>query len=82
MWDISPEGSLSDKHPAPFPEELVYRLIKFYTFKNDVVLDMFGGSGTVAKVCKYNNRRFIYIDNCEEYVKFAKKRCIQETLNL
>ena len=74
MWNILPETKLNKFHPAPFPEELVYRLIKFYTYKNDLVLDMFGGSGTVPVVCLKNNRNFIYIDNCKEYFEFAKKR--------
>ena len=73
-WVIKPETGLSKKHPVPFPKELVYRLLKFYTYKNDVVLDMFGGSGTVALVSQEIDRNFIYIDNCEEYLNFAKKR--------
>ena len=28
FWNIKPETSLSKKHPAPFPEELIYRLLK------------------------------------------------------
>ena len=74
LWNMTPETRLSRNHPAPFPKELVYRLIKFYTYKHDIVLDMFGGSGTVGLVCYKNNRNFIYIDNCKEYMEFAKKR--------
>ena len=74
FWNIKAETTLSKNHPAPFPKELVYRLLKFYTYKHDVVLDMFGGSGTVALVSKEINRKFIYIDNCKEYLSFAKKR--------
>ncbi len=74
FWSIKPETALSKKHPAPFPKELVYRLIKFYTYQDDIVLDMFGGSGTVALVSKENQRDFIYMDNCKEYLNFAKQR--------
>ena len=74
MWRILPETRLSKSHPAPFPKELVYRLLKFYTYKNDTILDMFGGSGTVALVSKQIERNFIYIDNCEEYLEFAQAR--------
>ena len=74
FWEIPAETRLSKTHPAPFPEELVYRLLKFYTFKNSTILDMFGGSGTVALVSQWLNRNFIYLDNCEEYLNFAKKR--------
>lgn len=74
FWSIKAETSLSKNHPAPFPEELIYRLLKFYTYKEDIVLDMFGGSGTVATVAKKTGRGFIYIDHCKEYLNFAKKR--------
>ena len=76
FWNVSAETRLSKYHPAPFPKELVYRLIKFYTYKNDIVLDMFGGSGTTALVSYENNRNFIYIDNCKKYLDFAKKRIL------
>ena len=74
LWEIKAETGLSKNHPAPFPRELVYRLLKFYTFKNDVVLDMFGGSGTTSYVAHQLGRKSIYIDNHEEYFEFAKKR--------
>ena len=77
FWQIKPETSLSKKHPDPFPEELIYRLLKYYTYKKDVVLDMFGGSGTVACVSKKIDRNFIYIDNCKDYLNFAKKRVLE-----
>ncbi len=72
-WKILPETQRNG-HPAPFPEELIYRLIKFYSFKGNIVLDMFGGTGTVALVSAKNNRNFIHIDVSEEYNKTAKKR--------
>ena len=74
FWSLKPETRLSKKHPAPFPEQLVYRLLKFYTYQNDLVLDMFGGSGTTAVVSKKLNRKYIYIDNSKEYLLFAKQR--------
>ncbi len=76
FWDIKPETQLSKIHPAPFPEELVYRLIKFYTYQEDIVLDPFGGSGTVANVAVKLNRHFVYIDNSAEYADFAKRRVL------
>ena len=52
VWDIVPINSpkLDEKHAAPFPEEIPKRLIQLYSFKNDVILDPFAGSGTTAKV--------------------------------
>ncbi|HLC75010.1 MAG TPA: site-specific DNA-methyltransferase [Candidatus Nanoarchaeia archaeon] len=73
MWYIPPETQRNG-HPAPFPEELIYRLMKFYSFKGNTVLDMFGGTGTVAVVAKNTGRDFIHIDLSKEYCKLAEKR--------
>ena len=73
MWYIPPETQRNG-HPAPFPEELIYRLIKFYSYKENTVLDMFGGTGTVAVVAKKTGRNFIHIDISKEYCKVAAKR--------
>ena len=72
-WNIAPEKKRNG-HPAPFPEELIYRLTKYYSFKENTVLDMFGGTGTVAYVAKKNQRNFIHIDISEEYCKIASDR--------
>jgi len=73
FWKISPETKRNG-HPAPFPEELIYRLIKFYSYKDNTVLDMFGGTGTVAVVAYKTGRHFIHIDISEEYNKVALRR--------
>ena len=73
FWQIQPERQRNG-HPAPFPEELIYRLIKFYSHKGNTVLDMFGGTGTVALVSAKTNRNFIQIDISEDYCKTAEKR--------
>ncbi len=73
MWYIPPETQRNG-HPAPFPEELVYRLIRFYSYKGNTVLDMFGGTGTVAVVAQKTGRKFIHIDISKEYCKTAEER--------
>jgi len=73
FWHISPEKKRRG-HPAPFPEELIYRLIKFYSYKGNAVLDMFGGTGTVATVALKTGRKFIHIDISKEYNKTARER--------
>ncbi len=82
-WKISPETNRNG-HPAPFPEELIYRLIKFYSYKGNNVLDMFGGTGTVAVVAEKTGRNFIHIDISEDYNRTAEKRLkeIKEQLKL
>ena len=54
-------------HPAIFPEQLVEDHILSWSNEGDIVLDLFGGSGTVAKVAELNKRNSIYIDISEEY---------------
>jgi len=71
-WDINPETQ--SKHPAPFPIDIPIRAIKLHSFINDVVLDIFLGSGTTALACEKLNRRWIGIEISEEYCAIAKKR--------
>ncbi len=73
FWQISPETRRKG-HPAPFPEKLIYRLIKFYSYKDNNVLDMFGGTGTVAAVAAKAGRNFIHIDISPQYCEVAKNR--------
>ncbi len=73
FWHIQPERQRNG-HPAPFPEELIYRLIKFYSYEGNLVLDMFGGAGTVAVIAAKTGRKFIHIDISEEYCRTAEKR--------
>jgi len=61
-------------HPAPFPEELIYRLIKFYSYRGNVVIDPFGGTGTVATVAHKTNRHFIHIDVSQKYCDVSADR--------
>ena len=67
----------SDSHPAPFPEELIRRLIKFYSYRGNVVLDPFGGTGTVAVVARKTGRHFIHIDVSRKYCQIAAQRLAQ-----
>ena len=69
-------------HPAPFPLELPRRLIKFYSYKGNTVLDTFAGSGTTGIDALLLMRNFILIDNSEEYCLLAKARIEKEGNNL
>lgn len=74
-WSIAPERNMKKyKHDAMFPEELVKRLLKLFSYKNDIVLDPFNGVGTTTKVAKQLSRKFIGIDISEEYCKTAESR--------
>ena len=74
VWSFGTESKKKIGHPAPFPVELPLRLIKFYTYPGQTVLDPFGGSGTVGVACKILHRQYILIDNCKEYCDLAKQR--------
>lgn len=71
-WFFAPETNR--RHPAPFPIQLPYRLIKLYTYQDDIVLDPFVGSGTSALVALKLNRRFIGFEISQKFVGMAKKR--------
>jgi site-specific DNA-methyltransferase (adenine-specific) len=68
-----------DSHPAPFPEELIYRLIKFYSYKSNVILDPFGGTGTVATVAARTGRHYVHLDLSRKYCEIAVERVAAET---
>jgi len=74
VWVMPTEHRSKIGHPAPFPEELPYRLIRFYCYRGNTVLDMFGGSGTVGVVAAQLERKFILIDSSPQYCKLAKSR--------
>jgi DNA modification methylase len=73
FWAIPPERRRNG-HPAPFPEALIERLIKFYSYRKNVVLDMFGGTGTVAAVARRLGRHYLHIDASPEYCELAVER--------
>lgn len=75
VWNINTEVSNKNRmHPAQFPEQLVNDHMISWSNEGDLILDIFGGSGTTAKMAKLNNRDFISIDISEEYCEIAKKR--------
>jgi len=62
------------EHQASFSEQLIAPFIETTSKEGDVVLDPFGGSGTVGIVCRRMNRRFICIELNEKYCELARKR--------
>jgi len=77
VWTMNPESARKVGHPAPFPVELPYRLIQLYSFKGDIVLDPFMGSGTTAIAALKADRKFVGYENDPEYVKLAEERITQ-----
>ena len=79
VWTFPAVSARSIGHPAPFPEELPYRLIQLYTFKDDVVLDPFCGSGTTCLSALKLGRSYIGYDIEEKYVELSNNRIEQYT---
>ena len=50
-----------------FPEQLVERALKLFSFKGDIVLDPFNGVGTTAVLANKLGRNYIGVDISEEY---------------
>ena len=74
VWTMNTESAKRIGHPAPFPEELPNRLIKLFSFTNDIVLDPFMGSGTTAIAAIKNNRNFVGYEINKEYINLANNR--------
>ncbi len=74
IWNFPTVSAKRVGHPAPFPTELPYRLIQLYTFKNEVILDPFCGSGSTCIAALKSGRNYIGYDIKDEYVKLSNKR--------
>lgn len=70
IWRIHPKTN--SKHPAPFPKELAQKVIRYYSFKNDVVFDPFAGSGTVGVAAAELGRRFVLFELNPDYIKLIR----------
>jgi site-specific DNA-methyltransferase (adenine-specific) len=74
VWSFPAVPARTVGHPAPFPEELPRRLIELYTYKGDVVLDPFCGSGTTCVAARNAGRHFVGYDISAEYCRLAETR--------
>ncbi|MCH7612513.1 MAG: site-specific DNA-methyltransferase [Candidatus Marinimicrobia bacterium] len=74
-WSIAPEKKMKKyDHPAMFPENLVERVLKLFSYKDDIILDPFNGAGTTTAVSAKLGRRFLGMDISEQYCKTARDR--------
>jgi site-specific DNA-methyltransferase (adenine-specific) len=74
VWTFPAVSARRIGHPAPFPEELPRRLIELYSFKGDVVLDPFCGSGTTCLAALKTGRKYVGYEIEPEYVGLAERR--------
>lgn len=76
IWNINnvlPNSQL-EKNIAAFPEELPYRIIKLFSYKDETVLDPFAGSGTTMKVARELGRNSICIEINEKLLPIIKEK--------
>jgi DNA modification methylase len=74
IWHIAPVPPGYIDHPAPFPEEIPYRLITMYSYPDDLVLDPFAGSGQTLKVAHWLNRQYLGFEIIQKYIDLSKRR--------
>lgn len=70
VWKINPKTR--SKHPAPYPIELTDRIVRYYSFVGDTIIDPFFGSGTTGLSCKKYNRKCIGFEIHEKYIEIFK----------
>lgn len=75
VWRIKPASS--KLHPAIFPVALAERVIRYYSFQGDVVLDPFAGIGTVGQAAVPLKRRFVLAENDPDYVDEIRRRAVE-----
>lgn len=79
VWSIA---NISDEiHPAVFPPEIPYRLIRMFSFVGETVLDPFSGMATTGKVAMKTNRSYVGFETNKEYHTESLKR-LGETAEL
>ena len=74
VWTFPAESARKVGHPAPFPLELPRRLIQFYTYAGEVVLDPFMGSGQTAVAAMQSGRYFVGYEIDAGYLALAQER--------
>jgi site-specific DNA-methyltransferase (adenine-specific) len=74
VWTFPAESARKIGHPAPFPVELPHRLIQLYTFKDEIVLDPFVGSGSACIAAIKAKRHYVGYDIDKDYAKLAERR--------
>ncbi len=75
IWKIHP--ATNSGHPAVFPISLASKVIEYYSFENDVVLDPFAGTGTVGAAAIKNGRRFLLVERDKAYIEVIQKAVLK-----
>lgn len=79
VWEIPPASARRVGHPAPFPVALAERVIRLWSYRGDVILDPFSGSGTTCVAAVLAGRRYVGYEIKPEYVELARQRIEKAT---
>jgi DNA modification methylase len=77
VWEMPSASATRIGHPAPFPVDLPRRLIELYTYKEDLILDPFIGSGTTAIAAIEAGRHYVGFDTEQSYIDLAEGRILE-----
>ncbi len=80
FWNLG--GASTKPHPAPYPLELAYRLVRMFSFWGDTVVDPFCGSGTTMLAAMKAGRNSIGIEIDPNYCKLTEDRLRDENSNM
>ena len=80
FWNLS--GASTKSHPAPFPLELAYRLVRMFSFSGDTVVDPFCGTGTTMVAAMKAGRNSIGIEIDATYCSMAEARLRKENSDM
>jgi DNA modification methylase len=72
IWTLG--GASTRDHPAPFPLEMAERLVRMFSFVEDVVLDPFSGTGTTLVAAARWGRSGIGVEIDDHYYKMSIER--------
>lgn len=70
------ERVITGKYPTQKPEQLLERIIRISSNKNDIILDAFAGSGTTGAVAEKLGRKWIMIDSSKLAIYTIQKRML------
>src|SRR5260370_4643413 len=81
IWNSVP-GETTRDHPALYPEELAYRLVRMFSFVGDTVLDPFMGTGTALLAAAKCERNAIGVEIERSYIEYARRRLEKRTTSV
>lgn len=72
IWEIPPDRD--PDHPATFPMEIAERVVRMYSFADDLVIDPFAGSGTTLIAAERHNRLGIGFEISRVYEEAVRNK--------